>query len=78
MGDMPRLNALCFIMGYLVAMEIRVTLFLLVHICMNHNIGPINVCMDFEINRYKIEEFRKVQKLWLKEFHVFGDLDLDL
>ena len=41
-------------MGYLVAMEICVTLFLLVQffIC----IGPINVCTDFEINRYKIDE----------------------
>ena len=33
MGDMPAVkvlkNALCFIMGYLVAMAIRVTLFLL-------------------------------------------------
>ena len=52
-------NALCFIMGYLVAMEIRVTLFLLMHIFMLHGIGPINVCTDFEINPYKIDEVRK-------------------
>ena len=26
---------------------------------MIHSIGPINVCTDFEINRYKIDEFRK-------------------
>ena len=26
---------------------------------MIHNIGPINVCTDFEINRYQIDEFRK-------------------
>ena len=44
-------------MGHLVAMEIRVTLFLLVQFfCMIHIIGPINVCTDFEINRYKIEQ----------------------
>ena len=24
-----------------------------------HIIGPINVCTDFEINRYKIDEFSK-------------------
>ena len=37
-------NALCFIMGYLVAMEIRVTLFWFVHfVCMIHSIGPIKV-----------------------------------
>ena len=29
---------------------------------MLYSIGPINVCTDFEINRYKID----VQKLWLK------------
>ena len=37
MGDMLRFkvlkNALCFILGYLVAMEIRVMLFLLVQFC---------------------------------------------
>ena len=27
--------------------------------CMIHNIGPINVYADFEINRYNIDEFRK-------------------
>ena len=27
--------------------------------CMMHSIGPINVCTDFEINRYKIDKFRK-------------------
>ena len=47
-------------MGYLVAMEIRVTLFLLVQfLYMLYSIGPINVCTDFEINRYKIDEVRK-------------------
>ena len=24
-----------------------------------YSIGPINMCTDFEINRYKIDEFRK-------------------
>ena len=56
-------NALCFIMGYLVSMEIRVTLFWLVHFCMIHRIGPINVCTDFDIDPYKIDEFRKYAKL---------------
>ena len=57
-------NALCFIMGYLVAMEMRVTLFLLVDFfCMIHSISPINVCTDFEISRYKIDEFRKHAKI---------------
>ena len=52
-------NALCFIMGYLVAMEIRVTLFLLMQFFVLYSIGPINVCTDFEINPYKIDEVRK-------------------
>ena len=30
---------------------------------MIHSIGPINVCTDFEINRYKIDEFRKHAKI---------------
>ena len=47
-------------MGYLVAMEIRVTLLSLVQFFyMLYSIGPINVCTDFEINRYKIDEVRK-------------------
>ena len=51
-------------MGYLVAMVIRVTLFLLVQFfCMLYSIGPINVCTDFEINRYKIDEVRKYAKI---------------
>ena len=56
-------NALCFIMGYLVAMEIRVTLFLLMQFFMLYIIGPINVCTDFEINPYKIDEVRKYAKI---------------
>ena len=66
MGDMPRLklNALCFIMWYLVDMEIHVTLFLLVRFCyMTHSIGQINVCTDFCINRYRIDEVRKYAKI---------------
>ena len=35
-------NALCFIMGYLVAMETWVTLF-----CSIHSIGVINECIKF-------------------------------
>ena len=46
-------------MGYLVAMEIRVALFLLMQFCMLYSIGPINVCTDFEINPSKIDEVRK-------------------
>ena len=30
---------------------------------MLHNIGPINVRTNFEINRYKIDEFRKYSKI---------------
>ena len=62
LGDMVAVkvlkNALCFIIGYLVPMEIRVTVICLVHFfCMIHSICPINVCTDFEINWYKIDEF---------------------
>ena len=28
-----------------------------------YSIGPINVCTDFEINRYKIDEVRKYAKI---------------
>ena len=50
-------------MGYLVEMEIRVTLFLLMQFFMLYSIGPINVCIDFEINPYKIDEVRKYAKI---------------
>ena len=30
---------------------------------MLNSIGPINVCADFEINRYKIDEVRKYAKI---------------
>ena len=50
-------------MGYLVAMEIRVALFLLMQFYMLYSIGPINVCTDFEINPYKIDEVRKYAKI---------------
>ena len=41
-------------------------LFWLVHFfCMIHSIGAINVCTNFEINRYKIDEFRRhVYFIW--------------
>ena len=32
---------------------------------MIHSIGPINVCTNFEINRYKIDEVRKYAKIVL-------------
>ena len=31
--------------------------------CKVHSIGPINVCTNFEINWYKIDEFRKRAKI---------------
>ena len=31
--------------------------------CMTHMIGPINVCTDFESNRYKIDQVRKYAKI---------------
>ena len=37
-------------------------LFWSMHFCMVHSIGPINVCTNFEINRDKIDEFRKHAK----------------
>ena len=54
-------NALCFIMGYLVAMVIRVMLFVLVQFFLYiiYSTGQINVCTDFEINRFRIDEVRK-------------------
>ena len=69
---------LCFIIWYLVAMEIRAKLFLMgaFFVCMMLSAGPINVCTDFEINRYKIDEFRKHTKIVC--FMFFGDLDRDL
>ena len=51
-------------MGYLVAMVIRVMLFLLVQFfCMLYSICPMNVCTDFENNRYKIDEVRTYAKI---------------
>ena len=31
--------------------------------CKVHSIGPINVCTNFEINRYKMDEYRKHAKI---------------
>ena len=31
--------------------------------CTHYDIGPVNVCSNFEINRYKIDEFRKHTKM---------------
>ena len=55
-------------MWYLVAMEIRVMLFLLVRFFyMIYSIGQINVCTDFEINRIRIDEVRNYAK---KKFYL--------
>ena len=37
--------------------------FIDVRFCNVHIIGPINVCTNFEINRYNIDEFRKHAKI---------------
>ena len=42
-------NLLCFVMGYLVVMETCIT-FCVIH---TYSIGPINMCTNFETNRYK-------------------------
>ena len=34
-----------------------------------HSLGPVNVCTNFEVNRYKIDEFRNMQKSYVL-FHV--------
>ena len=44
--------------------------------CMIHSIGAINVCTNFEINRYNINVFRKHAKIVC--FPDVGDFDLDL
>ena len=31
--------------------------------CKVHIIGPVNVCANFEINQYRIDEFRKHAKI---------------
>ena len=56
-------NILCFIMGYLCAMEYVLHYFDWCIFCMIHNIGTINVCSDLEINLFKIDEFRKYAKI---------------
>ena len=48
-------NALCFIMGYLVAMAIRVMLFLLVQFFIWYIVQVKSMCTDFEINRFRID-----------------------
>ena len=37
---------------------------------MLYSIGPINVCTDFEINRYKIDEVKKSRFIWFIWRHV--------
>ena len=58
-------NALCFIIEYLVAKEACVTLFWSMHFCKVHSMYPINVWADFEINLYKIYEFRNMQTCFI-------------
>ena len=66
-------HEVCFVMGFVVAMETCVILIF----CMIHSIGAINVCTNFEINRYKIfdqehfdtnQNYVPVQQLWLKQW----------
>ena len=40
--------------------------------CRVHSIGPVNVCTIFEINQYKIDEFRKHAKLGMFYFVTCG------
>ena len=56
-------NALCSIMGYFVAMETCYVTFIDVCSCNVNSIGTINVCANFEINRYNIDEFREYAKI---------------
>ena len=56
-------NALCSIMGYVVAMETCYVTFIDVCFCNVNNIGTLNVCANFEINRYNIDEFREYAKI---------------
>ena len=59
-------------MGYLVAMETYVTLFCAVHFLQGTQYRSINVYTNFEINRYKIDEFRKHEKIvYLKNLLMF-------
>ena len=46
-------------MGYLVAMEIRVVIFIGAIFYMIYSTGQINVCTDFQINQFRIDEVRK-------------------
>ena len=39
---------------------------------MLYSIGPINVCTDFEINRYKIDEVRKYAKIVFYLIYLMG------
>ena len=38
--------------------------------CKVHSIGPINVCANFKINRYGIDEFRKLKIICFIRRHV--------
>ena len=46
-------------MGYLVAMVIRVMFFIGAIFYIIYSTGQINVCTDFEINWFRIDEVRK-------------------
>ena len=45
-------------------------MFCYIYRCKVHNIGPINVCTNFDINRYKLDEFRKPAKTCFILCHV--------
>ena len=69
-------------MGVFGCHETYVTLLRSMHFCTTHSIDQINVCTNFEMNRYKIDEFRKHAKmLYFIWCHVtqkyFDDLDID-
>ena len=48
---------------FFVSMGTYVMSLWLMHFGKVHSIGPINVCNDFEANRYKIDDFRKHAKI---------------
>ena len=48
-------------MGYLVARETYVMLFLSMHCCKIHTIGLISVCANFEINWYTVMNLENMQ-----------------
>ena len=74
-------NALCFIMGYLVAMVIRAMLFVLVQFFILYIVQVKSMCV---LTRNILKPTRSLYDFRFKSygsnsgFRVFGDLDLDL